>query len=90
MLRKIKKLAIFTTLLVVVLSTLGLAKYGDIELGYAADTGHKLTLRLPDLTHLSAYLNGCEYQFNIEKVCVLAFLLLLLISRGLLIRRIST
>lgn len=90
MLRKIKKLAIFTTVLVIVLSILGLAKYGDIDLGFAADTGHKLMIKLPDLTHLSAYLNGCEYQFNIEKICVPAFFFLLLISRGLLIKRIPT
>lgn len=90
MLRKIKRLAIFTTVLVVVLSVLALAKYGDIELGFAADTGHKLMIKLPDLTYLSAYLNGRQYQFNIEKVCLPAFFLLLVISRGLLIRRIST
>lgn len=90
MLRKIKKIAFFTTVVIVVLSVLGLAKYLDIELDFAANTGHKLMLRLPNLTHLSTYLNGRQYQFNTEKVCLPAFLFLLLMSRCLLIRGSST
>ncbi len=86
---KFKKLALFTTLVVLLLSALVLAKYTDMELGFSAVEGHKLTLTLPNLSHLSGYLNGRQYQFNIEKICIPGFLVLLVIFRVLLLQKVS-
>ena len=85
--RKIKKLAVFTTVVVVVLSVLGVVKYLNIELDSAVNTGHNLTLTLPSVPLLSTYLNSRQYRFNIENVCITGFVFLLLVSRGLLIRK---
>lgn len=83
---KIKKLALFTIVAVVVLSVAGVAKCGAIESDSAADAGHILTLRLPNL----AFLNGPEYHSAIENICLTVFVVLLVVFRALLIRKASS
>ncbi len=92
---KIKTLAILTTVLVVVLSGLGLAKYLHVQSGSMVCDGNEVTLEVSCLTHfgtqLGTYLNGYGYQFSIiEKMCLPGFVFLLVISRTSLIRKMSS
>lgn len=62
---KIKKSAISTTAVVVVLFVLGLAKYLNIQLGCTLGNNNGATLMLSSLAHLGkqlrAYLNSSNY-----------------------------
>ena len=84
---EIKGLTVLVILAVVILSVLGFTKYLDAESGIVINDGSKLTLRMPNLPHLNAYLNGSEYEFGIENVCLIGFLLLLTSFRVLLLRK---
>ena len=85
---KVKTLLIVTATSAVVLSVLGLARYLNIGLYFAAYDSSKVTITLPNLTHLSTYLNGGVYQFDVRSVCLAGFLFLLTSWRALLIRHI--
>ena len=82
-----KNLAKWGTLVVVVLLVVCVAKYLDVELGFTPKNGSRMTLRVPNLTHLSTYLNGGEYQFGIEDVCLGGFVFLLTVCRCLFLRK---
>jgi hypothetical protein len=63
--KKIKKSAISTAAVVVVLSVLGLAKYLNIQLGCTLGNNNGAALMLSSLSHLGtqlrAYLNSSNY-----------------------------
>lgn len=84
---KIKKLVLFTTVLVLVLSVLGFAKYLHIQSGSVLCNGNEVTLTVSGLTHLSAYLNGYEYHSAFENLSLTVFVVLLVVFRALLLRK---
>jgi len=88
---KIKRLAILTTVVVVVLSVLGAVKYLDIQPKHIV---FSLTLIVSTVTHfgtqLHTYLNSSEYLTAIEIVCVPSLILLLIIVRASMIRRVTS
>ena len=83
---RIKTLAV----VVVILSVLALAKYLNAGLTSVVDNGCKLATALPHLTNLSRYLNSRQYQFYIEDLSLIAFLLLLVLWRALFLRRLQS
>ena len=85
---KVKTLLIVTATSAAVLSVLVLARYLNIGLYFAAYDSSKVTITLPNLTHLSTYLNGGVYQFDVRSACIAGFLFLLTSWRALLIRHI--
>ena len=90
---KIKKSAIPTAAVVVVLSVLGLAKYLNFQLGCTLGNNNAATLMLSSLTHLGtqlrAYLNSSNYLSAVKITCVDALIFLLFISRGSLLRKVT-
>ena len=93
MAKKIKKSAISTTVVVVVLSVLGLAKYLNIQSGCTLGNNNAATLMLSSLTHLGtqlrAYLSTSNCLSLIKMTCVDALLFVLLISRISLFKRLT-
>jgi hypothetical protein len=87
MLNKIKKAAILTTLVVVVLSVSGLclAKYLDV----LPDIHPKLIVSgLTNFaTQIHTYLSISKYRPTIEIICANVFICLMLITRASLVRR---
>jgi len=87
---KIKKAAILTVLVAVVLSVSGLclAKYLDVL------PGIQTKLIVSSLTHfgthLRTHLNISEYRPTIEIICANVFLCLMLITRVSLVRKVSS
>ncbi len=81
---KIKRLAILTTVVVVVLSVLGAVKYLDIQPKHIVST----------LTHfgtqLYTYLNSIQFLSVVETTSVLALILLLIIVRASMLRRVTS
>ena len=87
---KIKRLAILTTVVVVVLSVLGAVKYLDIQPKHIVSS---LTLIVSTLTHfgtqLYTYLNSIQFLSVVETTSVLALILLLIILRASMLRRVT-
>jgi hypothetical protein len=86
---KIKRLLVLSTSFIVILSVLGLVKYFNIGLGVASGDSCKLALTVPNLTHLSRYLDGGQYQFDIRSICLAAYLFMLISFRSLFLRKTS-
>ena len=88
---KIKRLAILTTVVVVVLSVLGAVKYLDIQPKHIVSS---LTLIVSALTHfgtqLHTYSNSVQFLSVVETTSVLALVLLLIILRASMLRRVSS
>jgi len=88
---RIKKLAFFTVLVVVVLSVLGVAAYLNIQSICAF--GNKARLIVSSLTNLltqlRTHINCSEYLSAIEITCANALLLSMFIIRLKLIRRVT-
>ena len=82
----VKTLVVLTVLLVIVLSLLVMTKYFNAGLALTIKGG-ELAVTVPNLAHLSKYLNGCRYQLDIMNTLVVPFILLLLFWRTLLLRR---
>lgn len=93
MAKKIKKSAILTGAVIVVLSVLGLAKYLNFQPGCTLGNNNAATLMLSTLTHLGTQLRAYLYTSNclsmIKMTCVDALLFVLIISRVSQIRRIT-
>jgi hypothetical protein len=81
-----KRLAKWGILVVVVILLVCLLKYFDAGLGFTANSGHKLTLKVPDVTHLSRYLDGSEYQISVQNMCATGLVMLLISMRILFLR----
>jgi hypothetical protein len=77
MFSRFKTLAIFTTAIIVTLTVLA-------GLTFAADNSSKLAVAL---INLSAYLDIGQYRSYLKDIALIAFLLLLLLWRALLLRR---
>jgi len=88
---RIKKLAVLTTLVVVVLSVLGVAIYLNIQsLCALGDKAGLIVSSLTNLlTQLRTHLNCREYLSAIEIACANALFLSLFIVRLKLIRRVT-
>ena len=88
---KIKRLAILTTVVVVVLSVLGAVKYLDIQAKHIVSS---LTLIVSILTHfgtqLYTYLNSIQFLSVVETTSVFALILLLIILRASMLRRVTS
>lgn len=88
---KIKRLAILTTVVVVVLSVLGAVKYLDIQPKHIVSS---LTLIVSTVTHFGAqlytYLNSIQFLSVVETTSVLALILLLIILRASMLRRVTS
>jgi hypothetical protein len=84
--KKIKTLAIFVTVVTVVLSISVLAKYFNAGLALAVNNSHRLAAALPNLTNLREHLNISQYLSYLKDVDFIAFLFLLLLWRTLLLR----
>ena len=88
---KIKRLAILTTVAVVVLSVLGAVKYLDIQAKHIVSS---LTLIVSILTHfgiqLYTYLNSIQFLSVVETTGVFALILLLIIVRASMLRRVTS
>lgn len=93
MAKKIKKSAIFTGAVVVVLSALGLAKYLNFQPGCTLGGGNSVRLMLSSLTHLGtqlrAYLSTCNFLPMIKMTLVDSLLFVLVISRVALFKRLT-
>ncbi|GAF78470.1 unnamed protein product [marine sediment metagenome] len=93
MAKKIKKSAILTGAVVVVLSVLGLAKYLNIQPGCTLGSNNSATLMLSSLAHLGtqlrAYLSTSNCLSLIKMTCVDTLLFVLIISRLSQIRRVT-
>ncbi|HUS74175.1 MAG TPA: hypothetical protein VMY06_14035 [Sedimentisphaerales bacterium] len=91
--KKIKKSAILTGAVVVVLSVLGLAKYLNIQPGCTLGGNNSVRLMLSSLTHLGtqlrAYLSTSNCLSLIKMTCVDALIFFLLISRISLLKRLT-
>lgn len=83
---RIKRLVVLSISFIVILSVLGLMKYFNIGLGIASGDSCKLALTVPDLPHLSRYLDGGQYQFDIKNICLAAYLFVLTSLRALFLR----
>ncbi len=88
---KIKRLAILTTVVVVVLSVLGVVKYLDVQPKHIVSS---LTLIASTLTHfgtqLYRYLNSIQFLSVVETTSVFALILLLIILRASMLRRVTS
>ena len=88
---KIKRLAILTTVVVVVLSVLGAVKYLDIQPKHIVSS---LTLIVSTVTHfgtqLYTYLNSVQFLSVVETTSVFALILLLIILRASMLRRVTS
>lgn len=88
---KIKRLAILTTVVVVVLSVLEAVKYLDIQPKHIVSS---LTLIVSALTHLGRqlyrYLNTTEYLLVLEIIFANALIFLLIAIRASMLRRVSS
>jgi len=80
---KIKTLAFFTMIVVVILSVLGVAKYLNIQPKLIASSLANLA------TQLCTYLNNNEFLLAIEKICAVALTLLLIILRASMLRKVT-
>jgi hypothetical protein len=80
---KIKQLADLATLVVVVLSVLGVAKYLNIQ------PKHIASCLANSATQLCTYLNNNEFLLTIEKICAAALTLLLIILRASMLRKVT-
>jgi len=91
--KKIKKSAILTGAVVVVLSVLGLAKYLNIQPGCTLGGNNSVRLMLSSLTHLGtqlrAYLSTSNCLSLIKMTGVDALIFFLLISRISLLKRLT-
>jgi len=74
-----KTVAILLALLLIALSVLCLAKYFDV--GFAID-GNKCIVKVANVPHLGA----SEYLFNIHKVLLIGFIVLIVFWRFLILR----
>ncbi|HIJ51675.1 MAG TPA: hypothetical protein HPP66_00795 [Planctomycetes bacterium] len=74
MAKKLKKSAIVTAAVAVVISVLGLAKYLNIQPGCTLGNNNGATLMLSSLTHLGkqlrAYLNSRNHLSAVKIICV--------------------
>jgi hypothetical protein len=70
-------LALFATAIIVILTVLA-------GLTFAADNSSKLAVAL---TNLSAYINTDQHRSSLKDIAIVAFALLLLLWRALLLRR---
>jgi hypothetical protein len=84
----IKTFVILTALAVIVLSLVGLAKYFDIGLDMASNDSGRLTLTVPGITNQGGCLSARAYQFDVNNICLVAFLFVVTSWRALLIRHI--
>ena len=83
---KITKSAIWATAVAVVLLTFILAKYFGLVFPLAA-IAHKLATAVLNLVHLTKSLNLSQYHLDISNVSLVAFLVLLIFWRSLLIKK---
>jgi ABC-type proline/glycine betaine transport system permease subunit len=74
---RFKTLALFATAIIVILTVLA-------GLTFAADNSSKLAVAL---INLSAYINTDQYRSSLKDIALVAFALLLLLWRALLLRR---
>jgi len=88
---KIKRLAILTTVVVVVLSVLGAVKYLDIQPKHIVSS---LTLIVSTVTYfgtqLYTYLNSIQFLSVVETTSVFTLILLLIIVRASMLRRVTS
>ena len=87
MLGKLLKITLFITVAAAVLYLFGLAKYLNMQ-SISAYNWQGLAHRVSDPTHLSSYLKGLGQRFNTE-ACTSGVLLLLVLSRVILMRKIT-
>ena len=81
-----KRFAKWGVVAVIVILLVCLLKYFGAGLGFTVDNGYKLALKVPNLAHLSRYLDGSEYQFNFKEICAAGFVVLLASLRFLFLR----
>ena len=93
MAKKIKKSAIFTGFVLVVVSAFGLAKHLNFQPGCTLGGGNSVRLMLSSLTHLGtqlrAYLSSCNLLPMMKMTLVDASLFVLVISRLALFKRLT-
>jgi len=82
----IKKSAIWATVVAVVLLTFILAKYFG-QVFPSAAIAHKLATVVPNLVHLTKSLNLGQYRLDAGNILLVAFLVLLVFWRSLLIKK---
>jgi hypothetical protein len=88
MLGKLLKIALFITVVAAVLYLFDLTKYLDIQ-SISAYNWQGLAHKVSDLGNLSSYLKGFGHRLSAEHACTSGALLLLVLSRGMLMRKVT-